>query len=331
MANVGLIGVGSISGLHLTAYNQLQKASVIALCDIIPERARGNEQVPLNIGGVGNTAVQAKAYLDYKELLADPEVEIVDICLPTYLHAEVTIAALEAEKHVLCEKPMALSLADCDRMIDAAERAQRMLMIGQSIRFWPEYVAMKEIVESGKYGKVLAANFRRLGTLPGRIWFHDPVLSGGCPFDLHIHDADFIHFLFGMPEGVTAQGTVDEHGISYIDTAYHYGDDRIVTAQAGWNHKGQYPFQMFFYVNLEHATLDFNWSRTPLTVYLEDGTSYVPDLSPLYGHTWEIDYFLDCIAHDTPPSIVTPMDARESVRLVLAEKEAVQSRQYVSL
>ena len=128
---------------------------------------------------------------------------MVDVCLPTDLHAEVTVAALEAGKHVLCEKPMALTVAECDRMVAAAKASGRFLMIAHCIRFWPEYIALKEIVDSGQYGKVTSALFRRISGLPKwSEWFPNPQRSGGAILDLHIHDVG----LYQLPAGDAATG-----------------------------------------------------------------------------------------------------------------------------
>ncbi|HEY3378277.1 MAG TPA: Gfo/Idh/MocA family oxidoreductase, partial [Armatimonadota bacterium] len=211
MIRIGMVGMGGISGAHLPAYEKLADiAQVVARCDKIPERADGTAKgVAINIGGPAATALQATAYTDYRELLADPEVDVVDICLPTDLHAEVAIAALQAGKHVLCEKPMALNVAQCDRMIAAAQASGSIFMIAQCIRFWPAYVYLKELVDSGKYGKLTSAQFSRLSGPPiwaSENWLLTPERSGGSLLDLHIHDTDYLSFLLGTPTSVSTRG-----------------------------------------------------------------------------------------------------------------------------
>lgn len=332
MINIGIVGVGGIAGVHLSSYRALENAHIAALCDIIPERARGEQLVSaINIGAVdGGGALQVASYLDYREFVRDADIEVVDICLPTDLHAEVAIAALEAGKHVLCEKPMALTVAECDRMIDAAQASGRFLMIAHCIRFWPEYLALKEIVESGQYGAITWAFFRRLSGLPKwSPWFPDPKRSGGAILDLHIHDVDFIQYLLGLPSSVDAVGVEDAHGIGQVLTRYGYEQDAVIYAEGAWAYPPTLPFRMTFLVRLAGATVEYNPGEKPFTVYPEEGDPFTPALLPGDGYQREIAYFLECVTRGVAPSIVTAHDARESVRLVLAEAQSVRSGQPV--
>jgi len=322
MVQIGIIGVGGIAGAHLAGYARLPQASIVALCDKIPERAAGKAgEIALNIGTTSTAQVQARPYTDYRELLADPAVEAVDICLPTDLHAEVAIAALEAGKDVLSEKPMALQVADCDRMIAAAQRTGRILMIAQCIRFCPEYVFVKQMLDAGADGRVLSATFRRLSGMPrwtSEHWMEDPARCGGAILDLHIHDVDYIAYLLGLPRQVVAYGVEDQYGISQVLATYLYDTTSAVHAEGGWHYHDGYPFRMTFTICLEGATIEMEPGR-PLTVYRNGQEPWTPELPATDLYMNEIAYFLDCVAAGTPPTIVTPFDARETVRLVHAE------------
>lgn len=335
MIRIGIIGVGGIAGAHISGYSKLtEKACITALCDKIPERARGEGKVDINIATGGGKAVQATPYTDYREIVQDANVDAVDICLPTDLHADAAITALEAGKHVLSEKPMALSVADCDRMIAAAKASGRILMIAQCIRFAPEYVVLKRMVDSGQYGKLRSANFCRLSGFPKWStdnWMDDPQRSGGGIFDLHIHDVDYVTFLLGMPQSVYARGNEDEKGIGYAMAEYRYAGVGPVYAEGGWNFTTGFPFRMTFRANFEHASLECDSPRAPLTVWPEDCEPYQPELPAGDLYTNEIAYFLDCIEKGVQPQIVTPFDARESIRLVLAEAESIRTGQAVAL
>ncbi len=335
MINVGLIGVGGIAGAHLPAYATLDSAQVVALCDKDPVRARGEgREIPLNIPTGGGTAVQAKAYLDYRELVADAEVEAVDICLPTDLHADVAVAALEAGKHVLCEKPMALTVAECDRMIAAAAQSGRMLMVAHCVRFWPEYLALKAEIASGNLGELLSAGFTRIGGMPAwsyENWFADPARSGGAILDLHVHDADFVRYLFGTPQSVSSLGVENGNGITHVLTDYRYADGKKVYAEGGWFLSTQFPFQMTFMVRCERGGIVMDGARGPLTVYPDAGEAYQPALPECDGYRNEIRYFLECVANGVQPEIVTAFDARETIRMIHAEMASVRSGAPVAL
>jgi len=335
MVNIGIIGLGGIAGAHIPAYATLPNARLVARCDRDPARAAGTaSNVSINIGTGGTETAAARACTDYRELLRDPKVEAVDICLPTDLHAEVAVAALQAGKHVLCEKPMALTVADCDRMIAAAETAGRILMIAHCIRFWPEYVVLKELVDGGQYGKVTYAMFRRLSPLPDWSegdWMLDPGRSGGSILDLHIHDADFVAYLLGMPRKVFATGLRDAHGISQLIAEYIYDEPRLILAEGGNCYPKGFPFRMTFLVHLEGATVEWDGARGPLTVYPQNGQPFTPELPAGTGYTREIAYFLDCVERNAQPTLVSAFDARETIRLIQAEMESLQSGQPVAM
>ncbi len=333
MIQVGLVGNGGIAGGHLSAYARLENAQLIALCDKIPERARGEGRtVPINIATGETAPLRVKrSYTDYREFVCDPEIEVVDICLPSDLHAPVAIAALEAGKHVLCEKPMALNVADCDRMIAAAEANDRKLMIAQVIRFAPEYLFVKQIVERGTYGKLLSADFRRISSLPlwtSENWMADPRRGGGCTMDLHIHDVDFINFLLGVPTAVNARGVVEDYGTSKITAEYRYGDGTVIFADSAWFRPQGVAFRMNFIIYLEGAVIDYHGS---LTVHPLDGEQYSPEMTTVDGMTAEIAYFLDCVAHDTYPEHAAPRSTRETIRMALAAEESIRTGGVVSL
>ncbi|MHB9109093.1 MAG: Gfo/Idh/MocA family protein [Armatimonadota bacterium] len=335
MVNIGIIGLGGIAGAHIPAYDALPNARLVARCDRDPARAAGTAGgVAINLGAGDTGTAAARACTDYRELLRDPEVEAVDICLPTDLHPEVAVAALEAGKHVLCEKPMALTVAECDRMIAAAEASGRILMIAHCIRFWPEYAALKALVESGQYGRVTYAMFRRLSPLPdwsAGDWMLDPGRSGGSILDLHIHDADFVAYLLGMPRKVFAVGLQDATGISQLIAEYIYDEPRLILAEGGNCYPKGFPFRMTFLVHLDGASVEWDGARGPLTVYPEGGEPYTPPLPEGTGYTREIAYFLDCVERNAQPTLVSAFDARETIRLIQAEVASLHSGQPVEL
>ena len=147
----------------------------------------------------------AEPFADAMTLATDPRVDVVSNTLPTQLHKDFTIAALKAGKHVLVEKPMALTVAECDEMIAAAKQSDRLLMVAHVLRFWPEYVALVEFVKSGALGKPLAATAKRLvGPPRWADWFLHPEWTGGEVLDLQVHDVDTLNWLFGTPKTVYA-------------------------------------------------------------------------------------------------------------------------------
>jgi predicted dehydrogenase len=260
----------------------------------------------------------------------------VDICLPTYLHATYAIEALEAGHHVLCEKPMALTLEDADRMIDASERAGRRLMIAQCIRFWPEYMYLRQAVREGTYGKLLSLNMYRIGGRPVRSWenwFLDPARSGGPIRDLHIHDVDYVHSLLGIPDRVGAVGRRSEATGSYdiVHAAYGYDDGPQVHLHAGWS-MAQIPFQAGYDAWFERGFLRYDGrSDPPLTLFDDliqvNGRPVEYERGNAYYN--EIAYFMDCVATGTHPAECPPRSARGSLALIEREIASIENGEIV--
>jgi len=228
--NIGVVGLGFMGKHHINVYSSNPKAQIVAVMDIDKSKLEGDlSSVGGNIGDLEGKSTDLSKIAKYdklEDLIADPNVDVVDITLPTFLHADAVVLALEAGKHVLCEKPMALDLKQCDRMLAAAKKAKGRFMIAHCIRFWPEYVAAYDALKNKKYGKILSAEFRRSGSTPGwswNGWLMKGDKSGSAILDLHIHDVDFINHLFGKPLSVNARGTkgvVSEGGFDRVFTQY---------------------------------------------------------------------------------------------------------------
>ncbi len=168
---------------------------------------------------------------DWRELVNSPDVDVVDVCLPTPFHVEPATAALAAGKHVLCEKPMARTLAQARQIAAAADAAKGLFMPAMCMRFWSEWEWLKRTVLEGHYGKVKSATFHRLGVCPAG-WFQDGKISGGALLDLHIHDVDFIYHLFGKPDGVFSRGYSKVTGeIDHVATQYLFDSGPLVYAE----------------------------------------------------------------------------------------------------
>ncbi len=273
-------GWGSWGGCTIVAGRHLPDAKITAICEANTKvLAAAGEPSKGNVEGAADH-IDLKGldvHSDLGELLATRSVDALSITLPTFLHADTTVKALEAGVHVLCEKPMALSVADCDRMVAAARSSGRVLQIGHCIRFWPEYVVTRQLIEGGEHGRPIAASFRRFTAMPAwspDSWFADEKRSGGQPLDLHIHDTDYVHHVFGLPAAVSS---VADESQTYISTQYHYQNGPAVVAESTWRMAPAFGFEMSFVVALERATILFNSSSTPaFRVLTADGTSPAP-------------------------------------------------------
>jgi predicted dehydrogenase len=336
MVKVGIVGVGFMGKMHFNVYKNYPKAKVVALADVDPVKRAGDWS---RIGGnvedkrAANVDLSGiRVYSKAEQLFADKGVDVVDITLPTFLHAKYAVAALKAGKHVVCEKPMALSLADCDRMMAAARAARRVLVVAHCIRFWPEWIVLKKIIDGGKYGKPLAARFYRMSLTPTwswQNWLLDGRRSGGALVDLHIHDVDYVNYAFGVPKAVRSigvEGGVSKRGVNSVSTQYLFADGPQVVAEAHWMAAPGFGFTHGFHVVLEKATVEFDSkTNTPLTVHERAGKSFQPPKPENDGYVTELRYFVDCIASGRKPTTVTARDGRNALMVALAEARSVKT------
>jgi len=341
MIGVGLVGVGFMGKMHFGCHQESKKAKVVALCDIDEKKLSGDWS---SIGGniddpsAKNVDLRGiKTYTKIDDLLADPAVDLVDITLPTYLHAKNVLKALKAGKHVLCEKPIALTLEDAADIVKAAGDARGQFMVAHCIRWWPEYAVTRDIVTNKTYGRVYSAVFRRVSPTPTwgwKNWLQDHTRSGGACVDLHIHDTDYINYLFGMPQAVSSVGvSKTSGGVDHIVTHYLYDTDNfMVSAEGNWICHPATPFEMSFQIACETATIQYSSAREKtLVIYPKGGGEEYPAFVPGDGYHNEIEYFLDCIDKNTTATVVTPAEAREALVVALAEIKSVESGKVVAI
>jgi predicted dehydrogenase len=272
-----------------------------------------------------------KGYIDYNDLLANPEVDLVDICLPTTQHLEVALAALKSGKHVLCEKPLARTSAEGQKIADAAKNAKGFFMPAMCMRFWPQWSWLKKAVDEKRYGKVLSATFRRVASMPGG-WYKDGRISGGAALDLHIHDTDFVQHLFGMPKAISSRGYTKTSGeIDHLTTHFIYDNIPLVSAEGGWTLAAGFGFSMRYTVNFENATADFDLARENPLLLSQDGKSTPIDAGAGFGYAIELRYLIDCIKKNQRPTVVTAEDGVRSLKLVEAEVASIRSGETVKL
>jgi len=303
MLKVGLVGVGGISGAHIPAWLELEDAELVAICDIRPEMM---EKYP-----------DIRQYTDFDEMLENEELDILDICLPTYLHADFAIKAMEKGINVICEKPISLNREDVKRIYDTAEKNNVKFMVAQVLRFWREYEFVKEAYDSGRYGKLLSGNMVRLSGYPTWSWdnwMRDEKRCGLVPFDLHIHDLDFLVYAFGAPKKTTSfRSKLPEQ--DYIRAVYDF-DGFFVSAESSW-YASPYPFTANFRFQFENAIIATD--KCGLVVYESNGNIINLDevaegdtgeinLPKSDAYANEIIYFVDCVKNNRPVEKVKPAE-----------------------
>ncbi|MEF8917131.1 MAG: Gfo/Idh/MocA family oxidoreductase [Candidatus Bipolaricaulota bacterium] len=339
--NVGLVGLGFMGMTHLSNYTKIDSANIKAVCDLNEEKLDLNKQKSqgnIDVGEMGELDEDSiSKYTDYSEMILNSELDIIDICVPTNIHAKLAVDALDNDFNVMIEKPIAIDLPDAQKIVAAADASSGKCMVGQCIQFWPEYQKIREIVNSGNYGSVVVADFTRISPLPDwawESWLLDAKKSGGAAIDLHIHDTDFINSLLGEPDAVFASGAKGSTGgIDYISTHYQYDDGpSAVTARGGWPFPSTFPFEMASTILLEEGAIEFSTLEDPtLKLHPHEGETVVPEVEEGDGWLRELEYFVDCVENDRDPELAGPAEARQSLEIVLKEVDSVASSEPVDL
>ena len=348
MVKIGIVGIGFMGMIHYYGIQRGKGAEVVAICTRDPKKLDGDwTSIQGNFGPRGGMEdlSNIRKYSDIDELLADEEIDLVDICLPTHLHKSVSIASLQAGKHTLVEKPISIDIDDANEIVELAEQTDKEFMVAHVLPFFAEYAYAKKLVESGEYGELLGAHFKRVISKPS--WSRDIAdieKSGGPGIDLHIHDTHFIQLLCGVPDAVFSQGKLaGGNFIDYLTTQYIYNDKELtVSCSSGAISQKGRAFSHGFEIFLEKATLLFDFSTLagepstamPLTLLTEDGTVEQVDLGevdPIDAFTAEIQYAVDAIDWEEEPTALSGVGARDALLLCYKEAESVQTGKVVAV
>jgi predicted dehydrogenase len=336
MIKVGVCGLGMMGSTHLDIYQNHDDVQIVAVADANPSRLSGESKAAGNIDGQaqgGFDLSKVEQYSDAADLIANADVDVVDICLPTSLHQKFALQAIAAKKHVLVEKPLCRSAAEAKVLVEAAEAADTVVMSAMCMRFWPGWDWLAESVGSRRFGAVLGATFRRVVSHPGGEFYLDGKQCGGALLDLHIHDTDFINHCFGMPKAVTSSGYSQITGaVDHVMTQYHYDDIPLVAAEGGWCMSDGFAFSMRYNVNFENATASYDLDRDDALMLFEKGQE--PRAIPLVdgmGYDHEIAFFLDCIRTGSKPELSALRTAAEALVIYEAELKSTEENSRVSI
>jgi predicted dehydrogenase len=342
--NVGVVGIGFMGMIHYLSYQQVRGAKVRAIADTVPKRLAGDwRDIKGNFGPPGQMMdlQGVTPYERWQDLIRDPKIDLVDVCLPPALHAEVTIAALKAGKHVLCEKPITLAPSDAAKMVAAAERSGKLLSIGQVLPFFPAYQFAYRAIRGGKYGRLLGGHFKRIISEP--LWirdFWDPNRVGGPVIDLHIHDVHFIRLVCGMPRSVFSSGRMRGDVVEFLTTQFRFEDPRLaVTAISGVIAQQGREFTHGFEIHLEKATLLFDAATLggkftvtmPLTVLTADGKVQTPKLDETDAFVAEMREAVGAVKAGKASPLLDGNLARDALVICHKETQSVRTGKLVAV
>jgi predicted dehydrogenase len=316
--NLAIAGLGFMGATHARAALALDNLRLAAVVSSDEKKLAGDlRDVGGNLGVPGELLDFSKLrkFRRIEEALADTEIHAIDICLPTDLHAPMAIAALRAGKHVLVEKPLALTEVAASEVLQEAERCGKILMTGQVLRFLPAYAEAARLVRSGVLGPIRMSWFRRHCAKPSwGGWLTDPARSGGGIFDLLIHDVDYAIWLFGEPASIAA---AQSGGL--LNATFIYPDSGPVVIEGGWHAQGPYPFSMSFTISGEQGTLEFSSVGCPLTLSgVGATTTEIVPVAEVDGFEQELRYFADCVASNRQPEKCPPRESALAVKVALS-------------
>jgi len=340
MVRIAIVSLGFMGMIHFLAARKLKDARVEGICSRDEKKLAGDwRSIQGNFGPRGEMMDLSgiKKYRQLDDLLADPNIDLIDVCNPTNLHPETAIKALQAGKHVLVEKAIALEPKDADAMLAAAKKANRLLMVAHVLPFFPEFAYAAQAIRGGQYGKLHGGHFKRVISKPD--WsaeIGDASKTGGPAIDLHIHDTHFIGLVAGVPNYVFSTGVVSNGAVDYLTTAYVYGaNGPAVTCSSGAVAMKGRPFVHGYELYLEKATLIYESGTCPLTVLKADGTSEQPKLfggdDATTAFTLEIQAAVDGIKANREPDLLSGKLARDALVLCYRECESVKRGKAVAI
>lgn len=314
---VGIVGSGFMGKIHAAAWHKT------------PATVAGVTSSDRRSAQALADQYQASVYDSLEAMLA--EVDVVDICTPTYLHHPMVLQAAQAGKDIVCEKPLALTVAHAREMIDATRQAGVRLLVGHVVRFFPEYAMAKSIVAQGQIGQVGVVRLTRCSFKPARdqadSWFHDVAKSGGMMLDLMIHDFDYARWVAGEVFSVYARNVASQFAEAPADYALAiltHQNGAISHVEGGW----AYPVPMFrtaLEIAGSHGLIEHPAaSSTPLGFYLHqsasDSASIAVPTSPLSEdpYTAEIRHFYRVLTGEEPQPRITAEDALEALCIAQA-------------
>ena len=331
MLKIGLIGTGFMGTTHAKIYEILMKKydfKVTAIAEIDPVKAENASKI-----------TGAKIYTSGEDLILNADVNTVDICLPTYLHAPHALMAMKKGYDALVEKPVCRTEAEADELIAMQKMTGARVMVGQCLRFWDEYAYLKNAVDKMEFGRIQSGVFTRISPTPTwswEQWLMDDAKSGSAVLDLHIHDVDFVSYIMGKPESITADIIYDKGRGTHVFSTYKY-PGALVQMEGAWEYEGGFPFKMAYRVKFDNATVVYDSSAKPtLSVYDSEGGKTNPalmkeevgnsdsggNISSLGGYYNELEYFVQKMMSGDPIENATLEDGVNSVRMVHREIEA---------
>lgn len=333
MLKVGICGFGFMGQMHAGIYSKLSGVEWVCVVETAPKALKVlRENHP-----------EVRVYATLEDALAQERLDVVDLCLPTWLHEELGLRVIQAGISLFCEKPLALTVDSGRRLVDAAEGAGVSMMVGHCLRFWEEYCILNDFIRSGEAGALKSLHlYRRTGrpSADPEHWVNKEALCRGAALDLHIHDVDVLHWLLGVPESVRSCGVHCPSGWDSIATHYDYPGLQV-TSEGSWDYPPGWPFRMGYVASFEGGVLEYDSRKgggvdfhpmngEPRRIEgrrQQGGDTFQGEgnISDMGAYHHELAYFIDCLSKGEPIRINTGRQALQT--LAIAEAEIISCEQ----
>lgn len=336
MINIAVVGIGFMGTTHFLAAKSVAGARVGAIVTRDPRKQRGDwSRIQGNFGSGGGVQdlSDVTVYESLNEVLADESIDLVDICLPTKMHPDTVVRSLEAGKNVLVEKPISIDLEGAEAILAAERRTGRRLFVGQVLRFFPTFDLVKTLMEKGTYGALRAIHLKRVITKPDWRGSDGAEANGGIVIDLHVHDADFVQYLFGMPKAVFASGVQNDRGdVSYLAAQYLYGQGGpTVSVHCGALAAASIPFEHGYDAYFDEANVSHSSVDGKVRLYTHDGAEENYPVDETDGFVRELQYVVDSLVGKESGEKLSGESGRNSLLLCHLATESVKTGRIVEV
>lgn len=332
MFKVAVVGAGFMGQTHSDGYAKIKDVKIAAIVDKVePARKKLAEKHG------------AQHFETLEQCLNAMDVDFVDICVPTNFNLPLVKTAAAAKRDIVLEKPIALNLKDADEIIAAVEKAGVKMMVAHVLRFWPEYVLMKQIFDEGKIGKPMSAFAQRVCCAPPAVrWYRDPKMGAGAALNLVIHDFDTLNWFFGKPTRVYATGHWGEFGaLDDLTCSISYPNGVDACVEGSFLMPLRWPFTMGLRILGDQGALEFLFraslnleerekARKELAlITAQDATELKAEEKD--GYHAELEYFVSCLKAGKHPETIRPQDARLALEVALACIQSVKTGKPVAI
>lgn len=326
MLRVGMIGSGFMGDTHAAAYKNVENARLVA---VVSRNAGSGQKLASEYG--------CSYYQDAEEMLKKEDIHMVDICVPTYLHQQYVELAAKYHKHVLCEKPFGLSYESCKRMKEVCEEACVKLMVAQVVRFKPEILKIRKLLEEGTLGKIHMVTSNRLAQAPDwTTWHQDPAKSGGGLYDMHVHNVDLWIGMFGPVERVYSVGWKSSTGCwNHVTTTLRFKNGVQAVDETSLEMTGAYPFTFSMRIVGDRGTVDYSVCESQDVDGTDTGRNavilYEKEKPPVKlqpqgrpGYEAEMESFADAVLSDHPVAI-SPDESLYVMKVMEAIRQSLET------